>query len=106
MEASRGGNAVLLGPYALPTASDTLHAWAVILATVHPPSGGFPPLSVPVHAASYVFRCAQPARLAALEVLLFDAFPRVEGTAVQAVLPHGQHKSVLRRTARVVRLAK
>jgi hypothetical protein len=56
--------------------------------------------------ASYVFRCAQPARLAALEVLLFDAFPRVERIAVQAVLPHGQYKVVLRRAARVVRLAK
>lgn len=56
--------------------------------------------------ASYVFRCAQPARLATLEVLLFDAFPRVDRIAVQAVLPHGQHKAVLRRAARVLRLVK
>jgi hypothetical protein len=56
--------------------------------------------------ASYVFSCAQPARLAALEVLLFDAFKRVERVEVQAVLPHGQHKAVLRRAARVLRLAK
>jgi hypothetical protein len=56
--------------------------------------------------ASYVFSCAQPARLAALEVLLFDAFRRVERIDVQAVLPHGQHKAVLRRAARVLRLVK
>jgi hypothetical protein len=56
--------------------------------------------------ASYTFRCAQPARLATLEVLLFDAFPRVARVTVQAVLPHGQHKAVLRRAARTVRLAK
>jgi hypothetical protein len=56
--------------------------------------------------ASYAFRCAQPARLATVEVLLFDAFPRVARVTVQAVLPHGQHKAVLRRSARTVRLAK
>ena len=56
--------------------------------------------------ATYVFRCAQPARLTALEVLLFDAFKRVERIDVQAVLPHGQTRAVLRRSARVVRLAK
>jgi hypothetical protein len=56
--------------------------------------------------ASYAFRCAQPVRLASLEVLLFDAFPRVERIDVQAVLPHGQRKVVLRRAARTVRLAK
>jgi hypothetical protein len=56
--------------------------------------------------ASYVFRCAQPVRLASLEVRLFDAFPRVERIDVQAVLPHGQRKVVLRRAARTVRLSK
>ena len=56
--------------------------------------------------ATYLFKCAQPARLASLEVLLFDAFKRVERIDVQAVLPHGQTKAVLQRSARVVRLAK
>lgn len=56
--------------------------------------------------ASYAFRCAQPVRLASLEVLLFDAFPRVERIDVLAVLPHGQRKVVLRRAARTVRLSK
>ena len=49
------------------------------------------------------FRCAQPSRVALLDVLLFDAFKRID---VQAVLPQGQSKAVLRRTARVLRLAK
>ena len=56
--------------------------------------------------ATYVFRCAQPARLAALEVLLFDAFRRVSRVDVQAALPHGQRKASLRRNARTVPLAR
>jgi hypothetical protein len=56
--------------------------------------------------ATYVFKCAQPGRLTTLEVLLFDAFKRVERIDVQALLSHGQTKATLRRTARTVRLAK
>jgi len=55
--------------------------------------------------ASYVFRCAQPARLAQLEVLLFDVFRRVDRIEVQAALPQGQRKAVLRKTARRLPLA-
>ena len=55
--------------------------------------------------ASYLFRCQAPARLGALEVLLFDAFRRVERIEVQAVLPHGQRRAVLRRGSRQIRLA-
>ncbi len=55
--------------------------------------------------ATYVFRCAAPARLATLEVLLFDAFRRIERIEVQAVLPHGQRKAVLRGAAPVLRLS-
>ncbi|MBI3154516.1 MAG: DUF2796 domain-containing protein [Burkholderiales bacterium] len=55
--------------------------------------------------ASYVFACAQPARLATLEAMLFDAFPRLERIEVQAVLPQGQRKAVLGRKARVLRLS-
>ena len=54
--------------------------------------------------ASYVFRCAQPTRLATLEVLLFDAFRHVERVQVQAALPSGQRKAVLEGSARVLRL--
>lgn len=64
-----------------------------------PPADGHADLE-----ANYVFQCAQPARLAAVEVLLFDAFKRLERIEVQAVLAKGQRKAVLRRTARVVRL--
>jgi hypothetical protein len=90
--ASAKVEAPLLEPAAKPAAT----------AAAKPPAAG-------EHAdldASYTFRCAQPARLATLEVLLFDAFPRVARVTVQAVLPHGQHKAVLRRAARTVRLAK
>ena len=70
---------------------------------------GRPAVSTEEHAelgATYVFRCAQPARLTTLEVLLFDAFRRVERIDVKTALPQGQSKTVLRRSARVVRLAK
>ena len=56
--------------------------------------------------ASYVFQCAQPSRLASLDVLLFDAFKRIDRIDVQAVLPQGQSKAVLRRSARVLRLTR
>ena len=56
--------------------------------------------------ASYVFACAQPARLATLEAMLFDAFPRLERIEVQAVLPQGQRKAVLGRKARVLQLSR
>jgi hypothetical protein len=39
----------------------------------------------------------------ALEVLMFDAFKRID---VRAVLPQGQSKAVLRRSARTVQLAR
>ena len=55
--------------------------------------------------ARYVFRCAQPAALASLDVALFDAFARVERVQVQAVLAKGQRKAVLRKTNRVLKLA-
>lgn len=56
--------------------------------------------------ARYSYACAQPAQLAALEVLLFDAFKRIERIEVQAALAKGQTKSVLRRSARQVKLVK
>lgn len=56
--------------------------------------------------ASYVFRCAEPARLTTLEVLLFDAFRRIERVQVQAVSAKGQRKAMLRPAARVLSLAR
>jgi hypothetical protein len=56
--------------------------------------------------ATYVFRCTQPARLATMEVLLFDAFKRLDRMEVQAALPQGQRKAVLRRSSRVLQLAR
>lgn len=53
---------------------------------------------------TYVFRCAQPAQLKGMEVGLFDAFRRVQRIEVQAALPGGQRKTVLRRPARQVPL--
>lgn len=38
----------------------------------------------------YRFRCANPEALRAVEVRLFDAFPRLRRLDVQAVTPHGQ----------------
>jgi len=57
-------------------------------------------------AASYQFRCDEPARLARLDVLLFEAFRRVERIEVQAALPQGQHKTVLRKSAPTLRLSR
>lgn len=56
--------------------------------------------------AAYTFACAQPERLATLEVGLFDAFRRIERVEVQAAMPQGQRKAVLRRSARVFQLAR
>lgn len=56
--------------------------------------------------ASYTFACARPARLATLELMLFESFERIERVEVQAALPLGQRKAVLRRPARVFQLAR
>lgn len=56
--------------------------------------------------ASYVFACAQPAALAALDIALFDAFKRLQRIDIQAALPHGQSKATLRRPARQFKLVK
>ncbi|MFO1303669.1 MAG: DUF2796 domain-containing protein [Burkholderiales bacterium] len=56
--------------------------------------------------ATYVWKCAQPGRLATLDVALFDAFKRVKRVEVQVAGPKGQSKTVLRAPAREVRLTK
>jgi hypothetical protein len=55
--------------------------------------------------ARWVFECEQPALLRTLEVGLFAAFERLQRVHVQAVLPAGQRKAVLVRSAAVLRLA-
>jgi Protein of unknown function (DUF2796) len=55
--------------------------------------------------AEYRFQCAQPARLASLDVRLFDALRRIERIEVQAALPAGQRKARLSRSQTVLRLA-
>lgn len=78
---------------------------------LEPPAGGAPSGQARAsdgHAdmdARYTFACAQPARLATLEVMLFETFRRVARVEVQAALPQGQRKAVLRRSARVLKLA-
>ena len=55
---------------------------------------------------TYVFKCGQAAKLATLDVGVFDAFKRVKRIEVQIAGPKGQGKTVLRPPAREVRLVK
>lgn len=54
--------------------------------------------------ASYVFKCAQPAQLLALEQGLFEAFKRLERIEVQMATPRGQGRSLLSKPARSLKL--
>jgi hypothetical protein len=54
--------------------------------------------------ANWEYRCAQPKMLAHLEVLLFEAFPRLERIQTQLALPHGQARRLLNRSSRGLRL--
>jgi hypothetical protein len=56
--------------------------------------------------ASYSFTCTQAAGLRALDVGLFDAYPRIQRIDVQVAGPKGQSKVTLRRPARAVKLAR
>ena len=46
--------------------------------------------------AHYRFRCAEPGRLEAAEVMLFESFPRMEEIELGAVLPGGQRAKTLK----------
>ncbi|MDE0335241.1 MAG: DUF2796 domain-containing protein [Defluviicoccus sp.] len=46
--------------------------------------------------AEYRFRCAQPARLKGVEVLLFDSFRTMREIEVSAILPGGQRAASLK----------
>lgn len=49
--------------------------------------------------ASYEFTCAEPAKLAGLELLLMNTYPRIQRIEVQVAGPKGQSKQTLRRPA-------
>lgn len=54
--------------------------------------------------ARWTFRCATPARLTGLEQGLFAAFARLAVIEVQVAGPRGQHRQVLKRPQRALRL--
>lgn len=56
--------------------------------------------------ADYEYRCDQPQALRALQLGLFDGFPRIEQIVVQTATPAGQGKARLRRPAKTVTLMK
>ena len=56
--------------------------------------------------ASIDFSCAVPGQLKALDLGLFDAFPRINRIDVQVAGASGQLKQTLRRPARTVRLTR
>jgi hypothetical protein len=56
--------------------------------------------------ASYRFVCAEPGRLAGIDVSIFDAFRRARRIDVQFVTADGQGRAVLRPPARRITLAR
>lgn len=54
----------------------------------------------------FAFRCAQPARLRAIEVGLFEAFPRLQKVDAVVVTASGQSRRSLQRPQRSLRLAR
>lgn len=88
---------------------DKAEVEAPVLEAPPKPAAGAKPAAQDEHAdvdATYTFQCAQPAQLKAVDLHFFDAFRRVQRVEVQAVFPGGQGKTVLRRPARQVKLAK
>lgn len=55
-------------------------------------------------AASYIYRCAKPAALARLDVLLFEVFPRLQQIKLQLAGPAGQRGMALKKGQRSVKL--
>lgn len=63
----------------------------------------------PAHAdlaASYSFRCQQPAALSGLQTGLFDAYRRIQRIEVLVAGPQGQVRQVLKRPQQQIRLAR
>lgn len=56
--------------------------------------------------ASYEFTCANPDKLTAVDIGLFDAFPRLQKIEVQVAAAKGQSKQTLQRPARSIRLTR
>jgi Protein of unknown function (DUF2796) len=78
-------------------------------APLQPAPAGQPGAKEAAHAdleATYTFSCTAPGALSALELGLFDAFPRIQRIDVQVAGPQGQRKQPLRRPAREVKLTR
>ncbi|MBA3597692.1 MAG: DUF2796 domain-containing protein [Methylibium sp.] len=56
--------------------------------------------------ATFVFTCAQPDKLASIELGLFDAFQRIKRIEVQVAGPQGQSKQTLERPQKLLKLAR
>lgn len=56
--------------------------------------------------ATYTYTCAQPARLASLQLGLFDQFKRLQRIDAQVAGAQGQFKQTLRRPAAVLKLVR
>ncbi len=83
-------------------------AAAVLEAPGKPPQGGTPAPDGG-HAdldATYRYACERPAALAAIEVRLFDALPRLRRLDVQVAMAGGQHRRTLNPQARWLRLGR
>lgn len=67
------------------------------------------PAAAPGHADATLtvqLECAQMAQLRTVELLLFDAFRRLERVEAQVVTPKGQAKATVKRAAKTLRLPK
>ncbi len=56
--------------------------------------------------ATFVFTCAQPDKLASIELGLFEAFQRIKRIEVQVAGPQGQSKQTLERPQKLLKLAR
>ncbi len=56
--------------------------------------------------ATFVFTCAQPDKLASIELGLFDAFKRIKRIEVQVAGPQGQSKQTLKRPQKLLKFAR
>jgi hypothetical protein len=54
--------------------------------------------------ASFEFTCAQPDKLASIELSFFEAFQRIERIEVQVAGPRGQSKQTLQRPHKLLKL--
>lgn len=105
-----GGTAASAGAASSPAAANTASAANATGATSSAKTTGTPGRAArDAHAdleATYEFRCSNAPRAGHVEIGLFEAFARLRRVEVQAVMPHGQMKVVLRRPQTRVGLAR